>query len=217
MERAFIFDMDGVIVDSEPRYRDLNRELFKELNVDVDEETRKSFIGGSSTRKWKFMKEKFSLLQSVEELQAFQRERFLKKDWNFQEILFPGAIPLLTLLKKHNIPTALASSSDKMRINMVLEQCHLHDFFDYTISGEDFENGKPFPDIFLAAAKKLTIPPAKCVVIEDSNNGITAAKKANMYCIAVKHKEIEMDITMADKIVNSLFEIDVMDFIFGGN
>lgn len=209
--QAFIFDMDGVIVDSEPVYREFNWELFKELNIEVDEKTRQRFIGGSSKRKWQYLKEHFSLNQSVEELVAFQKERSTQKTWNFNEILFPGVIPLLTELKKLNIPTALASSSDKIRIQMVMEQCGLHEYFDEIVSGEDFENGKPFPDIFLSAADKIKIPPSNCLVIEDSSNGITAAKCANMYCIAVKHKDISMDLTQADQIVNNLFEVNVAE------
>ncbi|MFP7223930.1 HAD family phosphatase [Priestia filamentosa] len=206
---AVIFDMDGVIVDSEPVYRRLNEKIFKKLNIKVDEETKLSFIGGTTERKWTILKNKYLLSQSVEELMTLQNIVFSQKEWNFRDILYPEAIPLLKLLKEQSIPTVLATSSDKTRIQAVLDQCGLKKYFNEVVCGVDFERGKPDPDIFLNAAEKVGVPPENCVVIEDSYNGITAAKKANMYGIGVRHKEINMDLSQADETVDSLSEVDI--------
>ena len=206
---AVIFDMDGVIVDSEPVYRRLNKSIFKELDIKVDEDTQLSFIGGTTRRKWTILKEKFSLSQSVEELILLQHSIFSQEEWDFNRLLFPEALPLLMSLKQQGIPTALASSSDRKRIDLALEQCQLSEYFNEVICGEDFKNGKPHPDIFLHSAEKLGISPTSCVVIEDSHNGLTAAKRANMYSIGVKHKQINMDLSLANQIVNSLSEINL--------
>ncbi|MCM3569867.1 HAD family phosphatase [Neobacillus mesonae] len=206
---AVIFDMDGVIVDTEPIYRRYNQEIFKKLDIQVDEITQRSYMGGTAKRKWSIIKEKYSLPQSVEELIALQRTIFSQKEWDYKQLLFPEVLLLLMSLKKHGIPTALASSSEMRRIQTVIDQCELRDYFNEIISGEDFERGKPDPQIFLHAAEKMGVSVSNCIVIEDSYNGVTAAKTANMYCIGVRHKQISMDLSQADRIVTSLAEVNV--------
>lgn len=208
---AVIFDMDGVIVDSEPIYRSLNEDIFKILKIQVDETTKLSFMGGTTKRKWTILKEKFSLSQSLEELIALQNSIFTKQEWDFKQILFSEAIPLLKSLKEQGIPTVLATSSDKKRIQAVLDQCELRAYFNEIVCGVDFERGKPDPEIFLHAADKVGVPAKNCIVIEDSYNGLTAAKRADMYCIGVRHKLINMDLSQAERIVNSLSEIRVAE------
>ncbi|MFP3126431.1 HAD family phosphatase [Ectobacillus funiculus] len=210
-ELAVIFDMDGVIVDSEPIYRRLNEDIFKILKVQVDENTKLSFMGGTTKRKWTILKEKFSLSQSLEELIALQNSIFTKQEWDFKQILFSEAIPLLKSLKEQEIPTVLATSSDKKRIQAVLEQCELRSYFNEIVCGVDFERGKPDPEIFLHAADKVGVSAKNCVVIEDSYNGVTAAKRADIYCIGVRHKLIDMDLSQADRVVDSLSEVRVAE------
>jgi beta-phosphoglucomutase len=211
-QMAVIFDMDGVIIDSEPLYLTLNKELFKTLQIQVDEDMLHSFIGGAAKRKWGILKEKFLLIQNVEELLQLENDTFSKQKWDFKQILKPEVIPLLEKLKMQKIPVALASSSGMSRINAVLEQCELGTYFDVIVSGENFERSKPYPDIFLHTAEKLGVPNENCIVIEDSYNGLTAAKKADMYCIGVRHKQIKMDLAQADRIVDSLSEIQIKNF-----
>jgi len=206
---AVIFDMDGVIVDTEPVYRRYNQEIFKKLDIQVDEITQRSYMGGTAKRKWSILKEKYSLPQTLEELIELQRTIFSQKEWNYKQLFFSEALPLLKSLKKHGISTALASSSEMRRIQTVMDQCELREYFDEIISGEDFERGKPDPQIFLHAAEKLGALVSNCIVIEDSFNGLTAAKTANMHCIGVRHKQINMDLTQADRVVASLADVNV--------
>jgi beta-phosphoglucomutase len=208
---AVIFDMDGVIVDSEPFYMIWNKDLFKKLQIQVDDDTLHGFIGGTAKRKWEILKARFSLPHHIEELIQLEKDLFSKKQWDFKQILRPDVIPFLEKLKEERIPVALASSSEMSRINEVLEQCKLRKYFDVIVSGEDFERSKPHPDIFLNAAEKLGVLNTNCIVIEDSYNGLTAAKRANMYGIGIRHKQIKMDLTQADRIVDSLSEIDIRD------
>jgi beta-phosphoglucomutase len=208
---AVIFDMDGVIVDTEPFYRRYNQEIFKKLDIHVDEITQRSYMGGTAKRKWSLLKEKYSLPQSVEELIELQHTIFSQKEWDYKQLLFPEVLPLLMSLKKHGIPTALASSSEMRRIQTVMDQCELREYFNEIITGEDFERGKPDPQIFLHAAERLGVSVSNCIVIEDSYNGVTAAKTVNMYCIGVRHKQINMDLSQADRIVTSLAEVNVAE------
>jgi beta-phosphoglucomutase len=204
---AVIFDMDGVIVDSEPVFKALNKELFQTLNITVPEDIQSLFVGGSAYRKWRLIKDHCALTQTLEELISYQRVFFQTKEIPFEELLFPGVRPLLESLISKNIPMALASSSDRERINRVIEQCNLHGFFKVVVSGEEFEESKPSPEIFLHTASKLGIEPKKCIVIEDSFNGLTAAARAGMKKIGVKHKQISMDLTLADLTISSLEEL----------
>lgn len=97
---SLIFDMDGVIIDSEPVYRQWNKDLFQELHIEVDEDTELSIIGGTAKRKWGILKEKFLLPQSIEELMQIQNDHFSKREWNFQQLLFPEVLPFLKRLQK---------------------------------------------------------------------------------------------------------------------
>lgn len=211
-KKGFIFDMDGVIVDSEPVYDQWNEDLFKQLKIAVDEETRKSFIGVSARRKWEILKKEFSIDQEIDELLELQKQVF-SQEWDFKKALFPEVVPFLEKLKEYKIPLAVASSSEHHRINQVLEQCGLKGYFDKIVSGEDFKNGKPHPDIFLQASREIGRSSENCIVVEDSFHGVTAAKRAGMYCIGIRHKDIIMDLSGADLVVNSLGEIPLNKLI----
>ncbi|MFC0272614.1 HAD family hydrolase [Metabacillus herbersteinensis] len=205
---AVIFDMDGVIVDSEPMYQNWNHQLFEELNITVPVQIRSQFVGISPKRKWHLIKEHCGITESIEELVLNQRRFFGDKSVNFKDILFPGTLPLLELLKGKGIKLALASSSDRERINSVLSSCDLVKYFDEIVSGHEFEESKPHPDIFLHTAKKLGIEPEECIVIEDSIYGLTAATRAGMKKVGVKHKRIPMDLSLADITIESLEELN---------
>ncbi len=153
---GFIFDMDGVIVDSEPVYDRWNEELFKELDLDVDAQTRKSFIGVSAKRKWEILKDTFTMEQEIDDLMNLQKQSF-SREWDFTNVLFPEVIPFLEKLKELKIPVAIASSSEHQRINQILSQCKLEKYFNKIISGEDFTNGKPHPDISFTPPKNSAV------------------------------------------------------------
>jgi beta-phosphoglucomutase len=206
---AVIFDMDGVIVDSEPVYRVWNQELFQHLNINVPEEIRAQLIGGNAQNKWRIIKEHCQLSKTVEELIDFQHTFFHSKEFHFGDILFPGVRTLIHNLKREGIKIALASSSDKGRINRVLKDCDIEHIFDVVVSGDEFADSKPHPDIFLHTASSLEIKPDQCIVIEDSYNGLLAATRAGMRKIGVKHKTITMDLSLADLTIASLEELNL--------
>lgn len=206
---AVIFDMDGVIVDSEPVYHNWNQELYKDLNITVPLILKPQIIGTGVRSKWNLIKQHCEISQTVEELIQYQQRFFRSMKVNFEDILFPGVKPLIKNLKKDKVSIALASSSDKERINRVLNDCELHQLFDVVVSGEEFEESKPNPEIFLHAAEKLGEIPEDCIVIEDSYNGLLAASRAGMKKIGVKHEHITMDLSLADLTVQSLEELNI--------
>lgn len=131
---------------------------------------------------------------------------YIKKETNLRPI--PYISELIVDLYKNNFSLALASSSPHEQINYILENLGIKRYFHSTISGEDVKEGKPHPEIFLKAARSVGIDPESCVVIEDSHNGVTAAKNANMKCIGYKNPNSgNQDLSNADITVLSLKKI----------
>jgi len=208
--KAVIFDMDGVIIDSEPIYFEIERDLFDELGLDISQREHESFVGMTMEGLWERVTAKYQLEETIQDLTR------LHKDSAFQYMSEAKELPiveyikeLLEKLKSRKIKIAVASSSPKNLIEIILTKLNLHDFFDLIISGEEVEKGKPAPDIFTEASRRLNINPNSCVVIEDSTNGVKAAKAAMMKCIGFQNiNSGNQDLSTADIIVDSIGEID---------
>lgn len=215
---AVIFDMDGVLIDSEPLYVEMNEELFSELGVRIDKEEYHKFVGMSSPLMWKMIKDEFSLPQSVDELMNSEKQRIhelLRSDRVSEPIA--GVESLLINIANAGIPAAVASSSARKNVEMVLSKLDLSGYFKATVCGEDVANGKPAPDIFLKAATALKGAPENCVVIEDSVNGLRGSHAAGMRCIGYAgDPRSKQDLSGADMLVKSFHEEDrnsIMSFI----
>ena len=208
MFESMIFDMDGVIIDSEPFHYEVNRNLFVSLGMTVTETDYRSYIGTSHHYMWSDLKEKHGLSQPVADLVEMQvrgNETYLM-DHAFEPI--PGIVPLLSTLRHRGIRIGLASSSSMATIRLVLAKLGLDAYFRAVASGEDFRRGKPAPDIFLATAEALGIEPGRCVVIEDSRLGVQAAKAAGMKCIGFANPNSGgQDLRQADLVVGRIAEI----------
>lgn len=209
MSKVVIFDMDGVVVDTEPTYRKINGEIYKELNVSITLEEQFSFVGNGSKIIWTKIKNKGNLTQSVEELMEMSKSRkydYLSKiDSKIVPIM--GIESLLSMLKANGFIIAMASSSPRKNIEVILNKVKLINYFQYIVSGEDVEKGKPNPDIFLKAAEKFKAEAQDCTVIEDSNNGVVGAKAAGMKCVGFRNLNSgNQNIDKADIILNAFDE-----------
>lgn len=210
MIKAVIFDMDGVIVDSEPSHKKVFEKILKNLNLEISEEEYLSFIGTSNTHMWTILKKNYDLKETIEELVSNQIKENIEDFRRSNEKPIPGIVDLLKKLKNNDISTAVASSSPTEGIKLVLEKFRIEDYFDNILSGENLKRGKPAPDIFLMTANKLNVEPKHCVVIEDSENGVKAARSAGMRCIGFQNKNSgNQDLSNADIIVNSIEEINL--------
>ncbi len=208
--KAVIFDMDGVIIDSEPIHYKANKRIYDKLGIKVSETEYQSFIGLSNTNMWTILKEKHSLNESIEELKELQLKENLTYLIHNQEEPIPGIESFLEVLKKKDLKIALASSSPDEYIKKVLENLNLKDYFEVAISGELFKRGKPYPDIYLHTAKLLGVKPEECVVIEDSQNGVKAAKGAGMITIGFDNVNSgNQDLSEADMVVASLEKLSI--------
>jgi HAD superfamily hydrolase (TIGR01509 family) len=210
MIQTVIFDMDGVIVDTEPVHRFAYFQHFSELNIDVSEELFTSFTGNSTRNVFQRVNTIFNLNADVEELILRKRTIFNDAFDHKEDLeLLEGVENLIKNLHDNGVELILASSASKVTIDRVFRRFGLHPYFTNIVSGEDFPKSKPHPAIFEFAASLSKAPKENCIVIEDSTNGVLAAKAAGIYCVGYKsiHSKLQ-DLSKADKIVNHFNELD---------
>ena len=209
MLKAVLFDMDGVIVDTEPLHHKAYFKMFETIGIDVSEELYQTCTGQSTINVCKKLKAHFNLTQTAEELKDIKQSNFkdiFKNDKDLQ--LIDGVYELIEDYHKNGLTLILASSASHNTINNVFTRFNLDQFFKAKISGADFENSKPHPAIFNKAAELANEPKENCIVIEDSTNGIEAARAAGIYCVGFKSPHSKnQDYTKADKIITSFKEI----------
>lgn len=204
MIKAVIFDMDGVMIDSEPLWEKTERILLGRRDIDYSPSYRDQIVGLNQKDSGKLLVSTFELQETVEEIIS-ERVEILTAIYEEELEVVPGLRPLLNELKNNNFLLAVASSSPLRVINFVLDMFSLHDYFSEVVSGECTENGKPHPDIYLHTADRLGVEPWECIAIEDSINGVKSAKAAGMFCIAVPDKRLSQEqFRTADLIINSL-------------
>jgi len=193
--QAVIFDMDGVLVDSEVYWRESREEFATALGKVWTADDHRAAMGRSTIEWAAVMKERLGLDWTLEQIMDDVKARIVA---HYEERLpvLPGALEAVrTAASAYRV--ALASGSPTEIIQEVMRLTKLDGVFEAVVYGDDMKHGKPAPDIYLETARLLGVPPEQCVAIEDSGNGIRAAKAAGMYCIAVPSP----DFPLPDEIV----------------
>lgn len=213
--KAVIFDMDGVIIDSEAIHADMKIRTLNHFGIPGNMEECVAYVGRSTKAFFSDFAKRAKQTVSIQEMIDYKHKIYL----NYIEeciAIHPieGIATLLYTLHEKNIPMALASSADRKIINAVLTKFEFMQFFQCILSGAELPASKPDPAIYRLAAEKLGFAPSECAVIEDAAAGIASAKDAGAYCIAYDNPNSgPQDLSRADRIVSSISDISAEDII----
>ena len=209
---AIIFDLDGLLADSEPWWNQIDAKLLAEYGVTYRGEYHQNVLGVSYRLAVEFYKKAFGLSVPTEEMMR-RRGEIATEFFANRVGLFPHVKEVLEELRQMKLHLAIATSSVSVSARPFLDRHHLTEFFEVIVTGEEVEHGKPAPDIYLRAAAKLGIPADACLVVEDALPGVAAAKVANMRVAAipdtrfVNPREYEKK---ADYLLSSLKELPAL-------
>ncbi|MTE25830.1 HAD family hydrolase [Winogradskyella ouciana] len=209
MLKAVLFDMDGVIIDTEPLHRKAYLQMFDNVKIDVSPELYESCTGQSTMNICKRLVEHFNLKQQPEELVQLKRNNYKSLFKNDDDLaLIDGVLERIKDYRNNDVTLVVASSASMHGINQIFERFNLNQYFNAKFSGADLEKSKPHPEIFLKAARHTGFKNSECMVIEDSTNGIKAANAADIFCVGFKSKHSTgQDYSKADLVISDFEEI----------
>jgi HAD superfamily hydrolase (TIGR01509 family) len=210
MIEAILFDLDGLMFDSEPHSLASWEAVLHERGVTLDQLTIDSILGLRIDATARTLIDRYHLPDTVQGLADAKTEyQMAHLAGNVKPM--PGLFELLGEIDRRGLKKAIASSGIRRYVEAVLRVSDLLDRFSVIITGDQVAHGKPAPDVFLAAAKALNVEPQHCLVLEDAPAGVQAAKAAGMTCIAVPdHSVAQLDLSQADRVVASLHNVRAM-------
>jgi HAD superfamily hydrolase (TIGR01509 family) len=203
---AVVFDMDGVLVDTEHLWDEVREALTEEWGGRYTPEAQEAMMGMSSPEWSRYLHEVVGLREPPEVINAEVVRRMLER-YEMDLPVVPGAVEAVRRLAREGYRLAVASSSNRELIDGVLRRLELSELFEVTVSSEEVARGKPAPDVYLETAHRLGLPPGRCAAIEDSASGIRAAHAAGMRVIAYpnRHYPPAADVlALADVVIESL-------------
>jgi len=209
MLKAVLFDMDGVIVDTEPLHCKAYYKMFNTVNIKVSEKLYESFTGQATLPICRQLCDIFQLSETPETLVQLKRKYFKELFFNDPNLtLIEGVLDLIKDYHRNGLTLVLASSASMTTINNVFTRFNLDNYFIAKLSGADLKASKPHPEIFINAAKASGFSAKECMVIEDSTNGIIAANKAGIYCVGFKSPNSKnQEYSLANKVISNFEEI----------
>ena len=207
-----IFDLDGVLVDTGPFHKQSWYELARKEGFDMSNEFFYSTFGMQNYKIIPMLAGRQLPAEEIMRLSEWKEKRYRKLIADKLELL-EGARALLQNLKSNGFLLAIGSSAPRANLDFVLGRLRIYDYFDAYVTDEDVGESKPAPDTFLKAAEKLSLPPHCCVVVEDSIQGVEAARAAGMAVVAITTTRARQDLKYADMIVDSLTELNADGFI----
>ena len=209
MLKGIIFDMDGVLINSEPVHYEIWKITMKQRNIDLSYDIFKPCIGSTVGFLMKILHEAYGI--DINDRKLMEEHDIVKKRI-MEERGYPlieGVPELLKRLHGAGYKIGIASSSPEPYIREVVQTLGIHEYFQVICSGEDVSHPKPAPDVFLKAAEMLELLPEECIVVEDSTNGCRAAKAAGICCVAYDNPDSgEQDLSTAEIVIEGYEEID---------
>lgn len=210
MLKAVIFDMDGVLLDSQPMHYKGDQLTLSHFGVKIPIEEIYQYAGTTNEYRFQRYKEVYGLLAAPGDMIAYREALMLELVKTEPIVPISGIVPLLSAIKAQGLKTAIASSSSYPFIYAVVDKLGIRDYFDKVVSGEDVQEGKPAPDVFLAAAKVLEVAPEAALVVEDSANGVLAAAAAGMKCVGyINESSGAQDLSKATIIIEDFGTLTV--------
>lgn len=218
---AVIFDLDGVLVDSEPLFTEaLNHVLTGVEARPLNKRENRSLIGTTVEHTWETIIEIRTLPQPID-YYLEKYDQVIPEIFEQKLVLQHGAMRLLEEVRARRLPLGLATSSRRRWVDLKLRITGLDGMFDAVVTGDEVENGKPAPEIYLEVAQRLAVPPGKCLALEDSPSGVAASVAAGMYTVAVRTESTAgLDVSHAQRVIDSLegFDMDLLgNPILSGN
>jgi beta-phosphoglucomutase family hydrolase len=213
MRKAVIFDMDGVIAETEHAHIVAEKQTMLKYGIKISEDELHEYTGTTAKVMFTSLIKKHRLDTTFDRIFKEKEEILFKL---LEEDVQPtkGVIDLLRKLRKMKVKLAVASSSHKRMIEYVLKKLEIIDFFDSIVGAEDIDRSKPDPEIFLISAKRLNVKPEECIVVEDSKLGVEAAKKAGMKCLGyVNPSSGKQDLSKADFVAGDFCKLDIQKLL----
>lgn len=209
MLKAVLFDMDGVIVDTEPLHHKAYHLMFNDVKIDVSASLYESFTGQATFGICEKLISEFNLSETPQYLVDLKRKHFHYLFENDKDLsLLDGVRELIEDYHSRGLTLVLASSASMPNIERIFKRFNLDSYFVAKLSGADLKASKPHPEIFIKAAEASGHPPEHCMVIEDSTNGIAAAKAANIYCVGYNSVHSKnQDYSRADLMIQDFIEV----------
>ena len=183
--KAVLFDLDGTLVESMSMWGDIDVDYLKKFHIPVPEGLQKAIEGLSMYQTAVYFKENFAIEDSLEEIMD-EWNRMAYEKYTTEIPLKPGARAFLNGLKDKNIPCGIATSNSRILTEAILKSHQVENYFSVMVTGDEITNGKPDPEVYLEAAKKMGVAPEHCLVFEDIPFGIIAGKRAGMTVCAVE-------------------------------
>ena len=206
---AVIFDMDGVLADSEPLYLAATNAVLEPLGRRLSEDQSRAFMGSSVTNSWLEIMGALGLGGDLEKYVSDYDRHLLRLLGEPRETL-PGVRSLIERLRERHVPIGLASSSWRTWVDTLLSAIGLDGIFDAVVAGDMVKDEKPAPDVFLLAAKELGVPPDRCIALEDTPTGLAAARAAGMFAVQVRSASTAFPpLAEADLVLESLGDFDL--------
>jgi HAD superfamily hydrolase (TIGR01509 family) len=211
---AVVFDLDGVIVDSEQVWDEVRERYTREAGGTYTEQATRDMMGMSSSEWSRYMAGELGVPGTPAEINAAIVERMLER-YGAAPPLVPGAVDAVRRVASR-FPLAIASSSNPELIDVVVAATGLGDVFEVRVSSQEVARGKPAPDVYLEAARRLGVEPPRCGAVEDSHNGIRSARAAGMLVVAVPNLHFPPDgeaLAQADVVLASVAELTAETFV----